>query len=91
MVSGAQGNSDFLRVNHVVCLYVSILSQSPSRPSQLYERFFEPQPRASRSVFACIVYVFLAPSSAFEARLVGKSTVYPVVLLLTELTLISIV
>ena len=29
--------------------------------------------RASRSVFAYIVCIFLAPSSAFEARLVGKS------------------
>ena len=28
---------------------------------------------ASRSVFAYIVYIFLAPSSAFEAQLVGKS------------------
>ena len=30
---------------------------------------------ASRSVFACIVCIFLAPSSAFEVRLVGKSSV----------------
>ena len=28
---------------------------------------------ASRSVFAYIVYIFLAPSSAFEARLVAAS------------------
>ena len=36
---------------------------------------FAPQPRASRSVFTYIVYIFLAPSSAFEARLVGKSNI----------------
>ena len=36
-------------------------------------RAFAPLPHASRSVFAYIVYIFFAPSSAFEARLVGKS------------------
>ena len=36
-------------------------------------RAFAPLPRASRSVFVYIGYIFLAPSSAFEARLVGKS------------------
>ena len=36
-------------------------------------RAFAPLPRASRSVFVYIMYIFLAPSSAFEGRLVGKS------------------
>ena len=40
--------------------------QSPSRPAQ-----FSPT-CASRSVFAYIVYIILAPSSVFEARLEGK-------------------
>ena len=31
--------------------------------------------RASRSVFARIVHIFLPPSSAFESRLVGKTVV----------------
>ena len=34
------------------------------------------KPRASCSVFARIVYIFLPPSSAFKARLVGKSRVF---------------
>ena len=33
----------------------------------------------SRSVFACILYIFLTPSSAFEAQLVGKSNALCVV------------
>ena len=37
-------------------------------------RAFAPVPRASRSVFAYIVYIFLAQSSSFKARLVGKSS-----------------
>ena len=36
-------------------------------------RAFVPLPVSSRSVFAYIVYIFLPPSSAFEARLVGKA------------------
>ena len=36
-------------------------------------RAFASLPVASRWVFAYIVYIFLPPSSAFEARLEGKS------------------
>ena len=57
----------------VTCIKLSRLYQSPPLPSQLYLRF-SPLPRASRSVLAYIVYIFLASSSAFEAKLVGKST-----------------